>query len=195
MPHPLRTTTQRPWELQLPQRDINVSALSSWLWRLCRSAYVLVWAELCVDAVVSDVSARAAAVVSEVRVEVWDSVELQQLEQTPRGELGKWPQTSPQRTQRDTEIGDDPDYSMLLADVLWCCSLFLCATLLYVVAKIILCLYDCVCECVCVCVSLSTGSCGDALTPPTIYITMESPSYWATVPPFHAIQHTHGKLP
>lgn len=66
----------------------------------------------------SDVSAWAAALVSEVRVEVWDCVELQQLEQTPEGELGKWPQISPQRTRRETEIGDDPDYSMLLADVL-----------------------------------------------------------------------------
>lgn len=64
-----------------------------------------------------DVSAQAAAVVSEVGVEAWGRVELWQLEQTPEGELGKWPQTSPQRTQRETDR-DDPGCSMLLVDVL-----------------------------------------------------------------------------
>lgn len=50
---------------------------------------------------------------------------------------------------------------------------FLCASLLYVITKIILCLCDCVCVC-------STGSSSDALTLPTIDITM--PSYRATTP-------------
>lgn len=51
------------------------------------------------------------------RFEVWDRVVLQQLEQTPEGELGKWPQVL-KGLREETERGDDPDYSLLLADVL-----------------------------------------------------------------------------
>lgn len=60
---------------------------------------------LCVDAQAVMSAHRAAAVVSGDEVEAWDHVELQQLEPTPKGELGKWPQTSPQRTQQDTDRG------------------------------------------------------------------------------------------
>lgn len=60
------------------------------------------------------------------------------------------------------------------------CDAALCATLFCVLAKFMLCLYDCVCACVYV--ALRTGSSGDALTPPTIDITMESPIYRAAVP-------------
>lgn len=117
------------------------------------------------------------------RVEVWDCVELQQLEQTPKGELRKQLHPHPPTTEQEADTGDDPNGSMLLVDALWGCSLLLCATLLYIITKIILCLF------VYVCAALRTGSSGDALTPPTTHITMESPCNWAIVhslyPPTH----------
>lgn len=182
------TTTERPWELQLSQRVISVSVCHwSWPWRLCRSVHVLVQAS-CALMLGRWCQHTGCSRGQWSRVEVWDCAALQQLEKTPGGELRKRPQTSPQRTQRDTQIGDDPACSMLLVDVLWCCSLVLCATLLCVVTKIVLCLYDC--ARVCVYVALRTGSSGDALTPPTLDITMESPSNWATVHPFCPPRHT-----
>lgn len=166
----LGTTTSTEWHQCL--------CISSFLWRLCRTAYVLVC--LCVDARTVMSALCGCGCGQQSWVEVWAWAELQQLELTPMGELGKWPQTSPQRTERESEIGDDPECSMLLVDALWCCSPFLRATLFYVVTKIILCLCDCVCKCVYE--ALRAGSSGDALTPPTKDITMESPSFWATVP-------------
>lgn len=72
-----------------------------------------------------------------------------------------------------------------ISGALWCGSLFfLCATLLCTVSEIILNLCDWMCK------TLRTGSGGDALTPPTLEITMESRGKWATVAP-SALHHKH----
>lgn len=144
------------------------------------------WSELPVRGRLdSDVSTQTAAVVSEVGLRfgtVWSCSSWNGL---PREswESGHKP---PPKGLSEKQIGDDPNCSMLLVDVLWCCSHFLCATLFYAVTKIILCLYDS-CVCACACLALRTGSSSDALTPLTIDITMESPSYWSTVPSILAL--------
>lgn len=172
----MRTTTQRPWELQLPQWcDINVSApQSSCLWRLCRTAYVMV--RLCVDAR----TLMSAHTLWPWSAELGWGLGLSWAAAAGTDSRGRAGKVATNLSPKDSDLGDDPECSMLLVDVLWCSSPFLCATLFYVVTKIILSLYHRVC--VSVCAALRTGSSGDALTPPTIDITMESPSYWATVP-------------
>lgn len=65
----------------------------------------------------SDVSTRAAPWLVKSGSVVWDHVELQQLESLSGESWESGHKTSTERTQRDTEIGDDPECSMLLADV------------------------------------------------------------------------------
>ena len=135
----------------------------------------------------TDVSTRAAAVVSEVAVWGLGPRCAAAAGIDSRGRAGKVA-TSPQRTPgRDGERGRPWLQPVISGCIV---MLFLCASLFYVITKIILCQWDCVCDCVCVCVCvcvvLCTGSSGDVLTQPTIDITMRS--YRASAP--RPLQHT-----
>lgn len=140
---PLRTTIQKALgTTSSTERHQCVSECeSSRLWRLCWSGL----SRLCVDAwtVMSAHGLRLWSVKS--GYEVWDRVELRQLEQSPEGELGKWPQNLPREdSERDRDRGQPWLQHVISGCIL---MLFLCASLLYVITKIILCL----CECVRVC--------------------------------------------
>lgn len=133
---------RKSWEPHLSQKDIRVSvvlvvtSMREWL---CAGLNCL-----CVDAwtVMSVQGLRLWSL--ESGFEVWDCVELQQLEQSPEGELGKWSQKLPSKDSlRDRDRGWPWPQHVISRCIL---MLFLCASLLYIITKIILCLYKRVCS-------------------------------------------------
>lgn len=140
---------------------------------VCISAYILVWAFCPVHGLLENDVSRPA-VSGEVGLRLTEWAELQQLEQSPKGELRKWPQTSSQRLPREGRKGQPWLQHVISGRIVMRFPFSVCHIVVQSVKSSWICVTDCVKHCAQeVAVTLSHR-------PPQI-IQWKAKAKWATV--------------